>query len=222
MNSSRARERRRAHHGADRHSCRASGVRRQEWRIETSTRTATSAFLADIQAAFLLARIPIPGGTRVGIAQALTSSEESRLWTLEEIGRLHSRRRWHEHRREQILDDPAVSSRSGQRRRRYLRDSLVVVGGSIAQSHEVTMPKALRTTETRRRTTPVERTQPLQTYDAIATRAYELYVQRGGEPGRDWEDWFAAERDLRSPAGYGVTRGREVAHRPRAAPRARG
>jgi Protein of unknown function (DUF2934) len=80
------------------------------------------------------------------------------------------------------------------------------------------MPKALRTTETRRRTTPVGSTQPLQTHDAIARRAYELYVQRGGEPGRDWEDWFAAERDLRSPAGYGVTRGREAAHRPRAAP----
>jgi hypothetical protein len=84
------------------------------------------------------------------------------------------------------------------------------------------MPKPLRTTETRRRTTPVEKTPPLQPHDAIAKRAYELYVQRGGEPGRDWEDWFAAERDLRSPAGYSVTRGREAAHRLRAAPRPRG
>jgi hypothetical protein len=84
------------------------------------------------------------------------------------------------------------------------------------------MPKRLRTTETRRRTTPVEKTPPLHPHDAIAKRADELYIQRGGEPGRDWEDWFGAERHLRSPAGYGVTRGREAAHRLRAAPHPRG
>ena len=84
------------------------------------------------------------------------------------------------------------------------------------------MPKPPRTTETRRRTTLVERTQPREIHDAIAKRAYELYVQRGGDPGRDWEDWFAAERELGSPAGYGVTRGREAAHRLRTTTRARG
>lgn len=30
----------------------------------------------------------------------------------------------------------------------------------------------------------------------IAQRAYQLYTQRGGEPGRDIEDWFRAEREL--------------------------
>ena len=82
---------------------------------------------------------------------------------------------------------------------------------------------ALRKTETRRRPTAVEATQPIQAHDihdAIAQRAYELYLQRGGEPGRDLEDWFAAERDLRSPAGNGATRARAVAPRPRAASRA--
>jgi hypothetical protein len=82
---------------------------------------------------------------------------------------------------------------------------------------------ALRKTETRRRATAVEATQPIQIqdiHDAIAERAYELYVQRGGEPGRDWEDWFSAERDLRSPAGNGGTAGRDAARRPRATPRA--
>ncbi|MGA8871878.1 MAG: DUF2934 domain-containing protein [Candidatus Acidiferrales bacterium] len=30
----------------------------------------------------------------------------------------------------------------------------------------------------------------------IARRAYELYVQRGGEPGNDVEDWLRAEKEL--------------------------
>ena len=30
----------------------------------------------------------------------------------------------------------------------------------------------------------------------IARRAYELFLQRGGEHGRDWEDWLTAEREL--------------------------
>ncbi len=32
--------------------------------------------------------------------------------------------------------------------------------------------------------------------DAIRRRAYELYVHRGGEPGRDLEDWLRAEEEL--------------------------
>ncbi len=33
--------------------------------------------------------------------------------------------------------------------------------------------------------------------EAVATRAFELFEARGGEPGRDHEDWFEAERQLR-------------------------
>jgi hypothetical protein len=32
---------------------------------------------------------------------------------------------------------------------------------------------------------------------AIAQRAYQLYESRGGEHGRDWDDWFRAEQELR-------------------------
>lgn len=32
--------------------------------------------------------------------------------------------------------------------------------------------------------------------DKIRRRAYEIYVERGGEPGRDIEDWLQAEREL--------------------------
>jgi hypothetical protein len=30
--------------------------------------------------------------------------------------------------------------------------------------------------------------------EEIARRAYELYERRGGEPGRDLDDWLEAER----------------------------
>lgn len=36
------------------------------------------------------------------------------------------------------------------------------------------------------------------TEGAIARRAYQLFVERGGGHGRDWEDWLLAERELRS------------------------
>jgi methylaspartate ammonia-lyase len=35
------------------------------------------------------------------------------------------------------------------------------------------------------------------TTEEIARRAYQLYEARGGEPGRDCQDWFQAERELR-------------------------
>ncbi|MFZ3201988.1 MAG: DUF2934 domain-containing protein [Candidatus Acidiferrales bacterium] len=32
--------------------------------------------------------------------------------------------------------------------------------------------------------------------EVIAQRAYELYIERGGEAGRDVEDWVRAEKEL--------------------------
>ncbi|HEY0252318.1 MAG TPA: DUF2934 domain-containing protein [Kofleriaceae bacterium] len=34
--------------------------------------------------------------------------------------------------------------------------------------------------------------------DAVAAKAYELFLARGGEHGHDVEDWLAAEAQLRS------------------------
>jgi hypothetical protein len=34
------------------------------------------------------------------------------------------------------------------------------------------------------------------TQEAIARRAYELFLERGGQPGHHTEDWLAAEREL--------------------------
>ena len=32
--------------------------------------------------------------------------------------------------------------------------------------------------------------------EAVAVRAYELFQARGGEPGRDLDDWLRAEQEL--------------------------
>jgi hypothetical protein len=40
----------------------------------------------------------------------------------------------------------------------------------------------------------VERQEALR--DGIARRAYEIYVQRGGENGKDVEDWLRAEKEI--------------------------
>lgn len=32
--------------------------------------------------------------------------------------------------------------------------------------------------------------------EQVARRAFELYERRGGEHGRDWDDWFQAEEEL--------------------------
>ena len=37
----------------------------------------------------------------------------------------------------------------------------------------------------------------------IRERAYELYVQRGGQPGRAEEDWRLAEEEIRGITGGG-------------------
>jgi hypothetical protein len=46
-----------------------------------------------------------------------------------------------------------------------------------------------------RNTSPANRPNP--THEQIARRAYEIFLARGGAPGRHEEDWFQAERELR-------------------------
>lgn len=36
----------------------------------------------------------------------------------------------------------------------------------------------------------------LEAYDCVSRRAYEKYVERGGAPGREMDDWLAAQREL--------------------------
>jgi hypothetical protein len=55
----------------------------------------------------------------------------------------------------------------------------------------------------------VERREVLK--DEIARRAYEIYVQRGGDNGKDVEDWLRAERELSGKPVEVPTRLRTVA-----------
>jgi hypothetical protein len=38
-------------------------------------------------------------------------------------------------------------------------------------------------------------------HDAIARRPYEIYLARGGAPGRDLDDWLQAEREFGASIG---------------------
>jgi hypothetical protein len=43
---------------------------------------------------------------------------------------------------------------------------------------------------------PTDSGEELVGRDAVAHRAYELFLARGGQHGHDVEDWLAAEREL--------------------------
>jgi Protein of unknown function (DUF2934) len=45
--------------------------------------------------------------------------------------------------------------------------------------------------------TPVAPARREPTAEEIRQRAYDLYIRRGGAPGRAIDDWVAAERELR-------------------------
>ena len=59
----------------------------------------------------------------------------------------------------------------------------------------------------------VEQALPLPSREAIALRAYEIYLERGGAPGHELEDWTRAEQELAPQNG----RRRRVAAKPLAA-----
>jgi len=58
-------------------------------------------------------------------------------------------------------------------------------------------------------TDPKRRTRKAQTKapdpQAIAQRAYELFLARGGVHGDDVTDWLSAERELSPPAAADIT-----------------
>ena len=44
--------------------------------------------------------------------------------------------------------------------------------------------------------------------EAIARRAYELFEERGREPGRDFDDWLRAEHELKESKHRSQSEGR--------------
>ena len=59
--------------------------------------------------------------------------------------------------------------------------------------------------KTRKSSAPVVKTSPMgesqPSREAIALRAYEIYLERGGEPGHELEDWTRAELELSAKNG---------------------
>ena len=60
----------------------------------------------------------------------------------------------------------------------------------------------------RKKSTPAENHSAPPTQEEIAQRAYEIFLARGGEPGRDEDDWRQAERELLE--GRAKARGRKA------------
>jgi len=60
--------------------------------------------------------------------------------------------------------------------------------------------KIIGRTDTRPETTVEEKEGVLHSTGEpeIRIRAYEIYLQRGGQPGSELEDWLQAERELTS------------------------
>jgi hypothetical protein len=50
-------------------------------------------------------------------------------------------------------------------------------------------------------TSPIQRQPPLN-HSEIRRRAYEIYLERGGLPGRELEDWLQAEYELQNAAHF--------------------
>ena len=48
-------------------------------------------------------------------------------------------------------------------------------------------------------------------HEEIRRRAFEIYLERGGQPGRDLDDWLQAERELKWGAFLNPERGSATA-----------
>jgi len=84
-------------------------------------------------------------------------------------------------------------------RSQFAGAAIAIHASTLAQLKEVrSMPKKPRVASGTTRTVRARR-MPLPDHHEIAARAYQLFVQRGGEHGRDMEDWLVAERELRQP-----------------------
>jgi hypothetical protein len=62
--------------------------------------------------------------------------------------------------------------------------------------NQIADPPASEAIATGNAASSVERLASGPTHEELERRAYQLFEERGREPGREWEDWFRAEREL--------------------------
>ena len=73
--------------------------------------------------------------------------------------------------------------------------------------NEVSMPRSSQKNNVvKMPTAEMRRTESAVTSDAIARRAYEIYLSRGGAHGHNIDDWLQAERELQVSGGRRTAR----------------
>jgi hypothetical protein len=74
----------------------------------------------------------------------------------------------------------------------------IMLAGRTTVAPKKTKPDAPKPDAAQNRRSPARRVKtPIATTETeIAGRAYQLFLKRGAEHGRDWEDWLLAEREL--------------------------
>ncbi len=75
-------------------------------------------------------------------------------------------------------------------------DSMKMIGRKTVKGEKTSAPKAVKAGSVGGKTKATSAAKPAPSYDDIAKRSYELYLERGGEHGHDAEDWARAEAEL--------------------------
>jgi hypothetical protein len=70
-----------------------------------------------------------------------------------------------------------------------------ITGRKTVKGEKTSAPKAVKAGTGKTRTSSAA-SKPAATYDEIAKRSYEIYLERGGEHGHAEEDWARAEAEL--------------------------
>jgi hypothetical protein len=96
-------------------------------------------------------------------------------------------------RRTPLVEPPPRIAANCPGLQRPAKNLLLPIDGAIPVGMGNTRKKTVKQTVAPKR---VERVEIAS--DAIAAKAYERFVARGGEHGHDVEDWLAAEADLRA------------------------
>jgi hypothetical protein len=69
---------------------------------------------------------------------------------------------------------------------------------SVDRAADAPSPSRRRTSKSPSPAQPSPTCEPSPSREEVATRAYFRFIERGGVPGHDLEDWFLAEADLKS------------------------
>jgi hypothetical protein len=73
-----------------------------------------------------------------------------------------------------------------------------ITENSKRRSKKTTFIQPPTVLESRRDAVPTGKAQASNLEEEIRRRAYELYLQRGGVPGNESQDWLVAEQEVRS------------------------